>query len=226
SVSLADILLMQGRWDEAEMRFRTLHEHLLQSVGPRHPMTLTAAHYLGQVSLERGNIDVALEQLGPVLDERVAVHGESHKWTHYTMNRLGQALVAAGRADEAITLLERTLKLATDAGHRDQSYVLLVFDNLAGAYLLDHDPDAAEACLDEALARAHRTLPVNNFRRGLLERSMGQLRDLQGRPGAARPHYEYAVRVFMEGFGEDHPWVVELRGRLQQLPAAATGPIP
>src|SRR3546814_16731036 len=63
---------------------------------------------------------------------------------HYTMNRLGQALVASGRPDEAISLLKRTLKLATDAGHRDQAYVLLVLDNLAGAYLLNHVLDAAE----------------------------------------------------------------------------------
>src|SRR3546814_1193618 len=78
---------MQGQWDEAETRFRKLHEHRLHRVGPRHPMTLTAAHYLGQVSLERGDLGRALERLEHVLDERMAVHGESHKWTHYTMNR-------------------------------------------------------------------------------------------------------------------------------------------
>src|SRR3546814_842598 len=142
---------------------------------------------------------------------------------HYTMNRLGQALVASGRPDEAISLLKRTLKLATDAGHRDQAYVLLVLDNLAGAYLLNHDLDAAETCLDEALSRAERTLPANNFRRGLLERSLGRLRELQGRPDAARSHYEYAARVFSEGFGEGHPWVKELRTRLQRIPRDATG---
>src|SRR3546814_10274654 len=172
---------MQGQWDEAETRFRKLHEHLLHRVGPRHPMTLTAAHYLGQVSLERGDLGRALERLEHVLDERMAVHGESHKWTHYTMNRLGQALVASGRPDEAISLLKRTLKLATDAGHRDQAYVLLVLDNLAGAYLLNHDLDEAETCLDEALYCAERTLPANNFRRGLLERRLGRLREPQGR---------------------------------------------
>src|SRR3546814_4262315 len=120
------------------------------------------------------------------------------------LNRLGQALVASGRPDEAISLLKRTLKLATDAGHRDQAYVLLVLDNLAGAYLLNHDLDAAETCLDEALSRAERTLPANNFRPGLLERSLGRLRELQGRPEAARSHYEYAARVFPEGRAEDH----------------------
>src|SRR3546814_10126602 len=96
-VSLADILLMQGQWDEAETRFRKLHEHLLHRVGPRHPMTLTAAHYLGQVSLERGDLGRDLERLEHVLDERMAVHGESHKWKHYTMNRFGKAL-EIGRA--------------------------------------------------------------------------------------------------------------------------------
>src|SRR3546814_5892434 len=111
------------------------------------------------------------------------------------LNRLGQALVASGRPDEAISLLKRTLKLATDAGHRDQAYVLLVLDNLAGAYLLNHDLDAAETCLDEALSRAERTLPANNFRRGLLERSLGRLRELQGRPDAARSQHRKSTRL-------------------------------
>src|SRR3546814_15324718 len=92
SVSLADILLMQGQWDEAETRFRKLHEHLLHRVGPRHPMTLTTAHYLGQVSLERGDLGRALERLEHVLDERMAVHGERSEGL-----RVGKADVSTGR---------------------------------------------------------------------------------------------------------------------------------
>src|SRR3546814_21063651 len=97
SVSLADILLMQVQWDEAETRFRKLHEHLLHRVGPRHPMTLTAAHYLGQVSLARGALGRALERLEHALDARMAVHRERHKWTHYTRNRFAQELGAPDR---------------------------------------------------------------------------------------------------------------------------------
>src|SRR3546814_14907968 len=132
---------------------------------------------------------------------------------HYTMNRLGQALVASGRPDEAISLLKRTLKLATDAGHRDQAYVLLVLDNLAGAYLLNHDLDAAETCLDEALSRAERTLPANNFRRGLLERSLGRLRELQGRPAGASPPFEYAAPGSSDGLVHGHSWARALGAR-------------
>ncbi|QDH69256.1 serine/threonine-protein kinase [Marilutibacter alkalisoli] len=214
SVSLADILLLRGKWDEAETRFRTIHDDLTRIVGPRHPMTLTMAHYLGQISLERGDSDSALTQLRHVLHERIEVHGEAHKWTHYTMNRLGQALVASQRPDEAIELLEHTLRLASDAGHRNQAHVLLVQDNLASAHIMKGELDRAETHLEEALSNASRTLPANNFRRAMLERTMGSLREKQSRPEQAEVHYRYAADVFSEGFGEDHPWVVDLRTRL------------
>ena len=142
------------------------------------------------------------------------LHGENHKWTQYSMNRVGQALLALGRTGEAIELLERTLALATQNGRRGQAYVLLILDNLARAYIKAGDFDRARAYLDEATAIAQTAVPPNNFRRALIERSLGELAQLRGEQQSARGHYQTAVAILAAGFGETHPDVVDLRKRL------------
>jgi serine/threonine protein kinase len=219
TLSLVDMLNMRARWDEAEALAVEDRELLSAVVGAEHPKVATATHYLGQIKLERGQPQQALPLLREALAARTSAHGESHKWSQYTMNRVGQAYIALGRPREGIAMLEHALELATRAGRRDQAYVLLIFDNLARGYMAIDDPDRAEALLDEALVYARRSLPANNVRRGMLERSLGELRAMQGRPAEAIEHYAYAERIF-RGMRPDHPWVLDLQARIGALQAA------
>ena len=215
---LGDLLNMRGRWDEAEALFRHDRKELLGLVGPMHPKTICAVHYLGQIALERGDAARALPLLQQALRERTQVHGESHKWTQYSMNRVGQAYIALGRPREGIAVLEHALDLATREGRRQQAYVLLIIDNLARGEMAIGDLDRAEALLDEGLATANASLPADNVRRGMLERSLGELRARQGRRGEAIAHYAHAERVF-SGFRPDHPWVLDIKARIAGLQA-------
>jgi tetratricopeptide (TPR) repeat protein len=212
--SLGDLLLMRAHWDEADVIFRNLREQLIRALGPTHPKVLTAIHSMGQLRLLRGDADAGLPLLQQAMDGRMRLHGENHKWTQYSMNRVGQALLALGRTGEAIELLERTLALATQNGRRGQAYVLLILDNLARAYIKAGDFDRARAYLDEATAIAQTAVPPNNFRRALIERSLGELAQLRGEQQSARGHYQTAVAILAAGFGETHPDVVDLRKRL------------
>jgi len=222
SMFLGDLLNMRGRWDEAEALFRQDREELLAQVGPMHPKTISAVHYLGQIELERGDPQRALPLLQEALRERLQVHGENHKWTQYTMNRVGQAYIALGQPREGIAILEHALDLATREGRRQQAYVLLIIDNLARGEMAIGDLDRAEVHLEEGLATANANLPADNVRRGMLERSLGELRARQGRRGEAIAHYAYAERVFA-GFRPDHPWVLDLKARIAKLQAGKPG---
>src|SRR3546814_5920221 len=107
SVSLADILLMQGQWDEAETRFRKLHEHLLHRVGPRHPMTLTAAHYPGQVSLERG--DLGREHLSGAGAVAIVQQCAEQR------RRRGHAAATLSRSEEHTSDLQSLMRISSPA---------------------------------------------------------------------------------------------------------------
>jgi len=215
---LVDLLNMRGRWDDATALATTDRAELIKVLGPNHPKVLTATHYLGQITLERGDAQRALPLLLEALRGRTRAHGEDHKWTQYTMNRVGQAYIALGRPQKGIAMLDHALELATREGRRQQAYVLLILDNLARGEMAVGELEQAEAHLDEALASARSSLPPDNVRRGMLERTLGELRARQDRRDEAIAHYAYAKRVF-SGFRPDHPWVLDLEARIAKLQA-------
>ena len=220
TMSLGDLYMMQARWDEADRVFTDARDKLIRAVGPEHPKTLTAIHYLGVIRLERGSPSQALPLLQAAMAGRMRVHTENHKYTQYSMNRVGQALIALGQPRDAVTLLEHTLEVATRVGSRRQAYVLLILDNLGRAHLALDEPAKARAWLQEAERTAQDTLPADNVRRGMIERSLGELEMREGHESLARSHFEYAARVFSEAWGERHPWVRNLRRRIAGDPLA------
>jgi tetratricopeptide (TPR) repeat protein len=217
-VSLGDMLMMRGQWDEADALFSHIHEGLVETIGDSHPRTLTVVHYLGLIRLMRGQPAKALPLLHHALRERLRVQGPDHNWTHFSMNRVAEALVETGRPDAAIPLLQQALQSVDRTGRRRQAYVILLLDTMGRAYLKKGEPAQAEPFLREGLQLARETLPANNVRRGIIERSMGELRARQGRYQAAREHYAIAQRIFTEGWGRTHPWARDLRARIAALP--------
>jgi tetratricopeptide (TPR) repeat protein len=220
-MSLGDMQMMGGHWDEADATFNNIHEGLAETLGDSHPRTLTAIHYLGLIRLQRGQPAKALPLLRYALRERLRVQGPDHNWTHYSMNRVAEALVELGRTDEAIPLLQQALQSIDRTGRRRQAYVILILDTFGRAYLKRDDPARAEPYLLEGWRLARDTLPHNNVRRGIIERSMGQLRVRQGRYEEARGHYAIAEAIFTQGWGQSHPWVKAVRAQLAALPASA-----
>ncbi|GAB3099443.1 protein kinase domain-containing protein [Lysobacter terrae] len=217
-VSLGDMLMMRGEYDQADALFSHIHEGLVETIGDNHPRTLTAVHYLGLIRLERGQPAKALPLLQRALAGRMRVQGADHNWTHYSMNRVAEALVELGKPDEAIPLLQQALNSVDRNGRRRQAYVILLLDTMGRAYLKKNEPARAEPYLREGLELARDTLPANNVRRGIIERSMGQLRASQHRYGEAREHYAVALKIFTDGWGRNHPWAQDLRTRVAALP--------
>lgn len=220
STTLGDLLNMRGQWDEATQVISAAHSGLLQTVGSRHPKTITTLHYLGQIALWRGRPAEALPLLQAAAQQRLEVHGPAHKYTHFSMNRVGEALIALRRPQEAVVVLDEVLALATRSGQRESAYVLLILDNLARAHLMLSQPQRAEALLHEANLRARTRLPPQNIRLAWLARSLGELREQQGRPDQAIGHYRDAERIFA-GLRPQHPWAVEMRQRLQAMDSTA-----
>ncbi|MFC5570041.1 tetratricopeptide repeat protein [Lysobacter yangpyeongensis] len=228
-VSLGDMLMMRGQWDQADALFSHIHEGLVETIGDSHPRTLTVVHYLGLVRLERGQPAKALPLLRHALRERLRVQGPDHNWTHYSMNRVAEALVELGRPDEAIPLVQQALQSVDRTGRRRQAYVILLLDTMGRAYLAKGEPARAEPYLREGLQLARDTLPANNVRRGIIERSMGDLCARQHHAIEARAHYATALAIFTEGWGPRHPWARDLRARSAALPrirAATAEPRP
>ena len=105
--NLATLLQDQGQLDEA----RPLYEEALQAcretLGDRHPSTLTSIYNLGALLEEQGKIAEAIPLFTEVLEARVSLHGMAHEETLDSAKHLVKLLRNADQQDEADALAAR-----------------------------------------------------------------------------------------------------------------------
>ena len=82
------------------------------SVGPRHADTVVARNALGVLRLRQGRLGAAIATLQRVERDEVRLFGADHLSVGKTQFQLGSALLLAGRAAEAATVLRRSLRVA------------------------------------------------------------------------------------------------------------------
>ena len=222
SLTLGDTLILEGRWQEAEELFRAAQKGFAALGSENHPKYLTAIHYLGLNRLEQGQAREALPLLQAAMDGRLRAHGELHPWAHYSMNRVGEALIALHRPLEARAVLERALKLADQAGHRRQAYVLLILDNLAEADLALGHLERAEQWVSEGLETSRTSVPPMNLRKGLLQLTLGKLRSRQGRCAEAHENYAQAVAILSVSLSGKQLVLEEARQRAENSDPACS----
>lgn len=213
--TLGDVLMSQGRYDEAAQFFDQAHAGLVASVGESHPYTLIALHYQGTLKLERGDPESALPLLRRAYAGRVGIHGEDHVWSRFSANRVGEALTQLGRVSEALPLLQTTYTAAVAAQGPAHPNVLLIGRSLANALIADGRYDDADSLLQQALVHAQQSLPSDNLRIAYLYQSLGDLRTQQRRADDAQRELAAAYAIHVSALGEGHPQTQHLQARLQ-----------
>jgi tetratricopeptide (TPR) repeat protein len=103
--TLASELEEQGKYDEAETLYREAMEAMRETLGSRHPSTLTSLSNLGKLLHRKGDLDAA----GPLLREAVegmrATLGSEHPATLNSVCVLSSLLRDEGDLAAAETLL-------------------------------------------------------------------------------------------------------------------------
>jgi tetratricopeptide (TPR) repeat protein len=145
---LGDILLRQGKFDEAIEQFRTTLK-----LRPHWPY---AEDYLGLALLKAGRVDEAIEHFVTVL--RLM---PSHPTVHYD---LGNALFQKGDIDDAIELYQEGLKnqpTGVMAGFVQPDYAAAHYD-LGNCYVQKRDPERAISEYREAVKLSPDAASVHN----------------------------------------------------------------
>lgn len=94
----------QAAYSDAAEAYAAMVEARTQTLGRRHPQTLTSLVGLGDSLSKLGQHDEAIETLSEALDGYQREHGEDHPSTFRTMGTLAMAYVTAGRPREALPL--------------------------------------------------------------------------------------------------------------------------
>ena len=134
-VNMAGLALDRGDLDAAERGFREVLAQDEAVYGTRgHAAVARLQHLLSRVALIRGDLPQALTLSGEALATNRQVVGARHRWTAFSLKSHGDALLAAGRLDEAARHLreaDAVMVQVLGAGHGDRAGVMLSQARLA-----------------------------------------------------------------------------------------------
>jgi serine/threonine protein kinase/Flp pilus assembly protein TadD len=212
--NLGILLLLQGRFDEAETYLLENVEIVRRLAGDRHPELAKALENLGNVYYRKQEFDRTLELLGEVMEMRREVLGDDDPAVARTLNNMGMVYNAAGQPKKA----EAALREASDRIER--AYGPDHPDSASSRWSLAHvlwsqgKLDEAEVELRKALAVAQRAYPENSPGRAAYQLPLGNLLAERKHFREAEPLLLSAHATFLATGGPDNPRTIEAAGWL------------
>jgi len=186
TLARANKLYAEGEIDEATPLYREVIEMRRQTLGDRHPDTLTSIHNLGRLLTDQGRLDEAAELLREALEARRQTLGHRHPDTLASINELGRLLKDKGELDEAAELLREAMNEAAPL-FNDALGDLDSFTNM-GMLLKDQDKlEEAEPLWRESLLRRRATLGDRHASTLVSINNLGMLLKAQGKLEEAEP---------------------------------------
>ena len=208
-IDLAGVYADQDRLDRAESLARQALESLRAGLSPEHPKVSEALNMLALIRILRRDYTGAIELEREVLQRYVAAAGEDHPDTLTAMNNLAYALVRAGAAAEAETLLRDVI-----ARKREDNGQSAVHDhhNLASALSLQGKHAEAIQWHDRAVAMLAAREGESSAVYAVALRELALAKDVAGED--AESHYRAALDIARALNQRDgialHGWTVPL----------------
>jgi hypothetical protein len=184
---------------------QNLHHYCEHHLGPDHPHTLTAAHYLAQAYTLQGRYQEAWQLDQTTLARRRAILGDDHPDTLASADSVAFDLTDLGEHQAAQELDEDTLARRRRVLGDDHPDTLASANNLAFGLRYLGDYPAARELFEDTLARSRRVLGDDHL--GTLSVAHGlavglsELGDYQ----AARELAEDTLARKRRILGDDHP---------------------
>jgi tetratricopeptide (TPR) repeat protein len=208
---LADMLQRQGRYDQAEVEYRTVLTTQTQVLGADHPDTLRTRHDLGGILQDQGRDDQAETEFRAVLATRTRVLGADDRDTLRTRYALADVLHDRGHYDQAEAEYRDLLATQTrlfGADHPDTLETRQAF-----ADVLDHRGrfDQAETEFRAVLATRTRVLGTDHLDTLSSRRYLANVLVSQGRYDQAEAEYRAVLDIQTRVIGPDHPRTLATR---------------
>ncbi len=148
--SLARVLQLEGKHDEAIVMGRQSLAGTQHALGPEHPDTLTMMNNFANSLTEMGHAQEGETLARQTLVLRKKVLGVDHPWTNSTRCVLAEALMGLGRFSDAELILQQALVSTRKAGPNsaELSQTLLMLAEVAGQ---TSRPDEAFGWLTQAV---------------------------------------------------------------------------
>ncbi len=116
--ALAKTLLVQGKTEEAAAEYGTIIEYQFKRLGPTHPVTLASRSQRAAVNMHLHGGASVVHELSEIIDRQLEIHPDGHDNILLSRKVLADALLQAGRVDEAeiqLRIVERAWTKAPEA---------------------------------------------------------------------------------------------------------------
>ncbi|MER5458646.1 tetratricopeptide repeat protein [Micromonospora sp. NPDC002389] len=214
---LADVLLVQGRYEEAADEFRAVLAARTEVLGPDHPDTLSVRHDLADALSDQGRYDEAAAEFRAVLAARTGVLGPDHPDTLRSRYGLAVVLADQGRYDEAADECWAVLAIRAEVLGPDHPDTLGTRHGLAGLLAEQGRYDQAADECRAVLATRTETLGPDHPDTLVTRHNLAGMLALQGRYDEAADEYRWVSATRAEVLGPDHPNTLHSRHNLASV---------
>ena len=216
NINLAEILVSQGRMDEASPLLERSIENQIRLYGPTSRQVAAAYALLSRVRGNQGLLEDAESYARRALDIHVQTLGDEHQDTAYSRTALANLLIKRGKLSEA----ESQLRLSLDSYDRtlppDHPYVASSEHLLGEVLLRKRRLNDAEAHLAAAMNRWKRTnSPAWRVARS--QSALGEVLYLQGRNQQAERHLTEAYKILAGEESADRDARIAARERVERF---------
>ncbi|MBL8861701.1 MAG: protein kinase [Planctomycetes bacterium] len=191
--SLGMALLGLGREAEAVEMLRGIHDLRAAQLDRLDPDLLASLANLATATAQAGQAEESGRLFDELLERNLARHGPDRPQTWTLAEPHIATLIAAGRAQDAGALTERTLAFAREHSRTPPERVCGLLTLRARAALAAGAPELARASNLEALAFAAEHLPESSKTRADVERSCARFFAEQGDPARGVALFESAL---------------------------------
>jgi tetratricopeptide (TPR) repeat protein len=214
---VADLLVMQGKYGDAEKIFRTIIQAQSSAVGPEHPDTLNSRHRLIYALTRQSKYAEAEAEARQVLKLREKILGPQHIDTIVSRYDLADSLVDQGKYPEAESLYREAIRLDTKALGPDHPRTQS--DRVGLATVLSSEGKNSEAeplyreiiQLDEKVYGPEHPNTLND------RQNLATALQADHKYGEAEAEYRYVIKIDQKIVGPEHPDTLICRNNLAEM---------
>ena len=194
-----------GNLDEAKSNRQKACNLREEAFGRENVDTATAIHFLGQLHLNRRELDDSLRCFEVAAAIRERLLGSHHPDTAKSLNNIGCASEMLGNYSKAQQFYQRSLSIAERAFGAEHTNTLFYLRNLAKAYYQDADYTKAKPLVQTLLSSNERQLGREHYLTMEAQRLFGVILGHERSFERATTLLEDCLRVSEKTDGPEHP---------------------
>ena len=214
---IADLLVAQGKYGDAEKQFRSVVEARTRALGPEHPNTLDTRHRLIYALSRQSKYAEAETEARQVLKLREKVLGPDNPDTVVSRYNLAEPLVEQGKYAEAETLYRDVIRLQEKMLGSDHPRTLSARVGLATT-LSDEGKTAEAEPLYREIIRLDQKVYGPEHPYTLNDRqNLATALQADGKYAEAEEEYRDVIKIDTKMIGPDHPDTLICRNNFAEM---------